>query len=401
VLIAAGAQGVWQLLSARRVAGRALAIGLCACLVVEMWLVAPETPPMYSPSLERASNHTMKWLVEHANGTRVHVWESPNRSWGSDNITGPLGLEAVTSYVTSEHRDYLPNRFDPPNWRTFISDSYREPARFWGMLDTRYVVSSSPRADPGFHLATRVAACPLSVCQPGKSAGTYIYENEHWMPRAWRVPRAVALVGDGRATFEAALDLMHLPSFDPWKVVVIQVASAVQATDADLTFAVGQEIVGLKPWNTVEARAAFDSLLLGPPSETQASVEFRRNNSNGFEVRAPGKGWLVVSEKIALGRLPSVRVLRLPSVRVLGKLPSVGIRDQTRGFELPTRLCRGLGAELDATATVIVTFSLATDRAAYDPPKIYAAIKQARRAVVRRRSHAAACACDLSATTAA
>ena len=209
-------------------------------------------------------------------------------------------MEAVTSYVTSEHRDYLPNRFDPPNWRTFISDSYREPSRFWGMLDTRYVVSSSPRADPGFHLATRVAACPLSVCQPGKSAGTYIYENERWMPRAWRVPHAVALVGDGRATFEAALDLMHLPSFDPWKVVVIQVASAVQATDADLTFAVGQEIVGLKPWDTVEARVAFDSLLGSPSDETQASVEFRRNNSNGFEVRAPGKGWLVVSEKIAL-----------------------------------------------------------------------------------------------------
>ena len=261
----------------------------------------------------------MKWLVEHANGTRVHVWESPNRSWGSDNITSPLGLEAVTSYVTSEHRDYLPNRFDPPNWRTFISDSYREPSRFWGMLDTRYVVSSSPRADPGFHLATRVAACPLSVCQPGKSAGTYIYENERWMPRAWRVPHAVALVGDGRATFEAALDLMHLPSFDPWKVVVIQVASAVQATDADLTFAVGQEIVGLKPWDTVEARVAFDSLLGSPSDETQASVEFlaqQLQRVRGSRARERVVGclrkdrpfrWLVVGREWRAGRDPSRR----------------------------------------------------------------------------------------------
>jgi hypothetical protein len=210
-----------------------------------------------------------------------------------------LGLEAVTSYVTSEHRDYLPYDFDPPNWRTFISDSYQEPARFWGLLSARYVVSSSPRADPGFHLATRVSACPLSVCQPGKSAGTYIYENEHWMPRAWRVPRAVALVGEGRATFETALDLMHLPSFDPWKVVVVQVQSAAQAPDADLTFAVGQDIVGLKRWGTAEARVAFDSLL-NFSAEPPVAVEFRRNHSNRFEVRAPGNGWLVVSEKVAL-----------------------------------------------------------------------------------------------------
>ena len=66
---------------------------------------------MADPHIERHQNNAMRWLAEHAAGSRMHIWESPDRHWGADHITAPLGLEAITSYTPSEHRDYLPGDF--------------------------------------------------------------------------------------------------------------------------------------------------------------------------------------------------------------------------------------------------------------------------------------------------
>ena len=97
----------------------------------------------------------------------------------------------------------------------------------------RYVVSSTPRTDEGFTLAARVPSCPVQICQPAKTAGTYIYENRQWLPRAWVVSHAIGIVGPARPAFEATLDVMSMPEFDPARVAVFQFEPGAAIPDLD------------------------------------------------------------------------------------------------------------------------------------------------------------------------
>lgn len=298
VLVAVGAQALWRLAGGLRPSFAVLVLALCAWLAVDAWRSAPGTPPMASPQVERETNHAMRWLAAHAGGSRIHVWESPNRHWGSDNVTQPLGLEPLTSYTPSAHRDYLPSDFDPPGHRTFISESYRRPARFWGLLDVRYVLSRVERRRPGFRLVGRVPRCPVSICQPAKSAGPYIYENGRWLPRAYRVPHAVAIVGPPRQAFETALDVLRDDAFDPTRIVLLQIAPGSERPAVDYTIAAAGGDDGLPRWGSPEARRAVRALATAAGAVIPATVG--RDGPNRIHIDAPGEGWLVVSEKLAL-----------------------------------------------------------------------------------------------------
>lgn len=311
VLVAVGAQTAWNLVQEWRTRWHAAThratslgvVGLSIWLVVDAWRFAPPTPPMYEPQAEQDSNHAMRWLAAHAGGSRIHVWESPDRHWGSDNVTQPLGLEPLTSYTPSEHRDYLPGDFDPPGHRTFLSESRRDPARLWGLLDVRYVLSMEPRRARGFRLAAKVPPCPIETCQPAKSAGPYIYENTRRLPRAYRVPHAVAVVGPAREAFETALDILRDPGFDPSRVVLLQVAPGTNVSRVDYAVAAGPEEAGrsenpLPRWGTRAARRTVHALSAGDGAVVPATV--RRDGPNRIRIDAPGNGWLVVAEKLAL-----------------------------------------------------------------------------------------------------
>lgn len=311
VLIAAAAQLGWWHLSRRpawRWLSAAATVGLVALLSHELWKRAPALPPMASVQRELQANHAMQYLAKHAQGSRVHVWETNNRHWGTEHVTAPLGLRVITGYTPSEHHDYLEGDFDAPGHRTFIGASYQAPARLWGMLNVRYVLSQSPRRVDGFRLATIVPRCPHDVCQPAKSAGPYIYENERWLPAAWVVPHAVALVGPARATFEASLDLMLLPAFDPKRVVVLHFTSPLEVPAGLVTFAAGQDVPGLQRWGTPQARAAFEAWVGGLPNASLVPAQVSRPHNNGLDVRADRAGWLVVSERVGLFAGWSARV---------------------------------------------------------------------------------------------
>jgi hypothetical protein len=257
----------------------------------------------------------------------VHVWESPNRQWGGDHMTVPLGLEAITSYTPSEHRDYLPGDFDRPEDRTFLSESYLHPARFWGMLNVRYVVSSTPRTDDGFTLAARVAACPVQICQPAKSAGTYIYENQKWLPRAWVVSHAIGIVGSARASFDATLDVMRMPEFDPARVAVFQFEPGADPPELDRVLVMDPKAPPRARWTHDRARDAV-ALAAARSADAIIPAPYRRRNNNRFEIHAPADGWLVLSEKLALypGWSATVSGARAPIYRANGVLSAIRVR---------------------------------------------------------------------------
>jgi hypothetical protein len=299
-LIAAGMEGTWRALARWRLAG-VLAYGLVfAAFCYQLARLTPGTPPMADPSAEQAENHAMRWLAEHAEGSRIHIWESPSRQWGANNITVPLGLEAITSYTPSEHHDYLPGDFDEPTHRTFLSDSYSNPARFWGMLNVRYVTSMVPRFEPGFRLAAEVERCPVEICQPAKSAGPYIYENNRWLPRGWVVQHAVAIVAPTGIAFNAALDVLRMPTFDPARTAILQISpgDAIPAP-VDAVFSVGAGVSNALPLEGDEAKQTLLRVLERGADDVRPA-RFARQDNNHVEFRVPADGWLMASEKLSL-----------------------------------------------------------------------------------------------------
>lgn len=356
VLVAAGLDGLAQ--SLRRVshlATMAVAVVATAC-AYQWWTAAPQMPPMSDPRVALQQNASMQWVRAHADGSRVHVWESPDRHWGSDNVTVPLGLEAITSYTPSEHHDYLPGDFDPQEHRTFIGDSYRSPARFWGLLNVRYVLSSTPRTEPGFHLATMAEACPVEVCQPAKAAGRFVYENDQWQPRGWIAPRAIAIVGTDDAAFRAALDVLHRADFDPRRVAVLQVRAGELMPAVDAIFTVDVDLPAAVSLSSAAAAAALTDVLAAAQNRGPAAA-FTREDNNTISFAATARGWLVASEKAAI--YPGWRVVvngsPVAPLRADGVLAAVPVAagDVVRFEYAPPRLSAGV-ALFAATAAGLV-----------------------------------------------
>jgi len=300
VLVAASVQGVWSLLRRWWWLAAPASLALALFLGHRFWSAAPEPPRMASLSQALEGNHALNWLAREARGSRIHTWESINRHWGADNATLPLGLEVLASFHPAEHHDYLPSDFDEPGFRTYLSESYGMPARFWGMLNVRYVTSTVPRSDPGFRLAATVERCPPTICQPVKVAGPFIYENEQWLPRAWRVGQAVALVGESRKVFEASLDVMKLAEFDPRRTVVLHLGKDDPRPPVALALAVGEDLSGLVRWEAPEGREAMTRALREAPGPVSADVAYERLSGNRLKLQAPAEGWLVVSERLKL-----------------------------------------------------------------------------------------------------
>jgi hypothetical protein len=345
VVIAAAADGLWTACARAKTVGAAIAVTAIGWFVYDAWSIAPGTPPMTDPRIEREHNHAMRWLAAHAEGSRVHIWEPPTRHWLADNITVPLGLEAINSYTPTEHQDYRPGDFAPADQRSFLGDGDSHPARFWGLLNVRFVVAESPQADPGFTLAAHVKPCPVAICQPAKAAGPYIYENRAWMPRAWMVRRAVALVGERRRVYEAVLDLLAMPAFDPARLVVLQLEQGDAVPQVDQVFGVDLELAGAIRWRTGRADDYIARMFEGPRAPIEP-VSVRRVTTNRIDFTAPSDGWLVASEQLALypGWTAAIKRTRVPLFRADGILTATRVRagDIVRTFYEPPRFRLGL-----------------------------------------------------------
>ena len=333
VLVAAGVHALWLALGRLPAPVRPLRAPTLAAvatlLAYRLWQLPLPVPPMVDPAFEIASNQAMQWVGRHRDGSRVHVLETVDRHFGSEHVTVPLGIPVIAGYTPAEHRDYMASDF-APEAPAFFRHSYSSPAKLWGVLDVRYVLSTRPRRVDGLALATEVGRCPPAVCQPPKSAGPYVYENLRRLPRAYRVRHAIALLGEERATFEAALALLALPGFDPARCVVLQLPPGGDVpAGVDAVVGVGVSGVGLPAWGTAAAgRAVRAALELAAADETAPLAgQVEQPDVNHLRVSAPGDGWLVVAERLALypGWRASVAGATVPIVRANGVIAALPV----------------------------------------------------------------------------
>jgi hypothetical protein len=302
VLAACGLETFWTAIS-HRALRVGVTIGLALALVLAAWPDSPALPPMASNARELAANSAMQWVAAHANGARMHIAESVDRNWGTEHVTVPLGLEVIAGYTPADHGDYLPDEVSWKDRRTFLEESYHNPATLWGMLNVRFVLSTRPISVSGLRLATVVPSCPVEICQPRKSSGPYIYENERLLPRSWIVEHAVGLVGARQANLEAALDVMTQNWFHPARLVILQLPPGAHLPPVDLAFSTGSTRSSMHRWNS-EALAQVRKLSdeansQGKPNPVW-SATFSRPDLNRIRITAASSGWLVISERIGL-----------------------------------------------------------------------------------------------------
>ncbi len=190
---------------------------------LEAWIALPELPPTADIRHEVRENHILNHIARQPDQFRIHALESTDRNWGIEHVTVPLGLNNLVGWDHLWLLEYLgAEGVEGRDVRPFLTASYqaRHPARFWGLMNVRFITAMQPVDLPGLRLVEKFPVSAAS--QPRKSAGPFLYENDEWLTRAWIVPHAVLVLGDRAERLEAAYHLMDQAEFDPRRIAVIQ-----------------------------------------------------------------------------------------------------------------------------------------------------------------------------------
>lgn len=147
---------------------------------------------------------------------RFHVLEVRGIDW--NNFLGasiPLGLESV--YGT------YGGGWDSRYFHTFLASTFASPAKLWGMLNVKYIISANELNDTNYKFIERFDGIPsdtISIANYNETA--YLYANRKFLPRAFLVPTSVLVVGQLDYANQLMYGLLTNPNFDPSKSVIVQ-----------------------------------------------------------------------------------------------------------------------------------------------------------------------------------
>jgi len=111
-----------------------------------------------------------------------------------------------------------------PEFYIYLGLANNYPAKFYGMLNTKYVYSNEMINISGFRFFREFPECSIcgeSVDTDGGIDGPYLYLNEMYLPRAYIADNGVLVVGDEEAVKQTAYGLLLNDNFNPANTVVI------------------------------------------------------------------------------------------------------------------------------------------------------------------------------------
>jgi hypothetical protein len=210
-------------------------IVICVLIIANLALFIPHPIKRLGPRcslsklVEKADAlHYMKDIKEKNNEIfRVHDWETTGIDWPTDPFTLALGLEHIFGYMSAWDQEYM---------NVYLSLAYRNPAKFWGILNVKYITSRSKINISNFRLVKEFprfesdGKCPppnqSTWNDPNADAamkvfGQYLYENEEYLPRAYMVDNSALIVGKHENVMNFMYMLMLNPNFDPENTVII------------------------------------------------------------------------------------------------------------------------------------------------------------------------------------
>ncbi len=289
---------------------------------------------MKNPRPEIESVDIMKYMGDDKDTFRFKAWETNGIDWGTNYYSASYSLEDIYGYVNLWNPRYMPE---------FLSIANSQPAKFFGILNMKYMTSMNPLNISGFMLVEkfpdRVAGCKYDkesvlIEEKGgehcpdynmhlKAWGPYLYLNEKFMPRAYAVEHAVLILGDGNFVMQnnqpisAAYILMLNPKFEPSNTVIVRGKTSINDYSLDelkrydamiLTqgavadqqgYALANSYAssgGFIPAKSEDFDKMFDSL-----GGEFAKVEYTRVNYNHYRANVPAdRKFLVLSEMFSV-----------------------------------------------------------------------------------------------------
>src|SRR3989344_4006849 len=150
-------------------------------LIVFNLLVFGVGPTRYDPNdrytyfnIEDAvsQNEVMQYISDQPGLFRMHVFEIRGIDWGTEFYTLPLGLEQIYGYESI---------WNPEYFNEYLGLALRDPPKFWGILNTKYLTSTVPLNISGLTFIKKFgvcASCFPTIPELSKGYGPYLYEND-------------------------------------------------------------------------------------------------------------------------------------------------------------------------------------------------------------------------------
>lgn len=136
------------------------------------------------------------------------------------NYLAQLGIGTIKGGSGIWFNDYL----------TYLSIAQQaNPAKLWGMLNNKYVISDKSINISGLKFIGKFAEC--NECAIWEAGGPYLYENLEFMPRAYYVNKSILVLGNNQNTERITYGLMLNSKFDPKKAVIIKGKDAIESSN--------------------------------------------------------------------------------------------------------------------------------------------------------------------------
>lgn len=112
----------------------------------------------------------------------------------------------------------------PEYFNVYLSVAYRDPAKFKGMLNTKYFFDSELINASSIKLLNKFEKCDIcyqNSMDKDSIDGPYLYENEKYLPRAYFADNGILIAGEKDPVIQLTYGLMLDPNFNPVNTVIV------------------------------------------------------------------------------------------------------------------------------------------------------------------------------------
>jgi len=215
----------------------------------------------------------------------------------------------------------------PEYFNVYLGFTHRQPAKFHGMLNVRYLYHDTPVNRSGLTFVGKFKECEdcweTWTTDHGVD-GPYLYKNDLYLPRAYVVDNSILVIGEENAAKGNAYALMLENSFDPSNTVLVMKFGSVNELESEFlnkfsSIFLTQGSIDEQSLPKLQRFAESGGILMPnifngsqsvSPQEIQSLLtQFKGNYSNVKEMISPHytpnfvkftitePGWLVLSEK--------------------------------------------------------------------------------------------------------
>ena len=391
VMTAYGISYIISRIKDKKIAGIAYT-AIVVLLIITSWGFTYNSK-LRTPYPELKSIEVMKYMSNDKELFRFKAWETNGIDWGSNYYSIYYGLYDIYGYVNMWELDYLPD---------FLSVANRQPAKFFGMLNMKYLTSMQEINISGFKLVKKfddsISGCKYKedatliespnswhcpeYSQLKKAWGPYLYLNERFMSKAYLVEHGILIVGKRDITKQLAYQLMLDEGFNPSNNVIILGRESInQYTQDELSEysaillsqgSIDQNSIQLlKRYKEKGGRLLPDVLdsknaitqediikMFGVFSGRYTPAEYKEINYNHYNARVSGGKFLVLSEKFSVYQgwraFAGKKSLEILNANVMNSAVYTGGSDMIIDFKyMPNSFKKGL---IITFATVILIF---------------------------------------------